>query len=381
MTSTRGRLCAALAVTLVVLASPTATAQAAVPTGGASAVLSRMTLAQRVGQLFMVGTPATAAGSSTLSAISAYHVGNIMLTGRSHDGTAAVAAVTGALSARVTTSSTYGVPLFIGTDQEGGLVQVLSGPGFSTMPTALTQGTWSPTNLRTWATTWGRQLRTAGVNVNLAPVMDTVPLAYAAYPPIGYYRREFGHTTSVVASHGTAFVAGMSTAGVVATAKHFPGLGRVTANPDTTSRVTDRVTVRHDAYLWPFAAAVSYGVPFLMMSTAYYQRIDPYHPAAFSPTIIGGMVRGDLAFRGVVISDDLSNAVQVAAWSPASRALQFINAGGDMILATNPAVLPAMYGAVLARAQANAAFLSKVDASALRVLTAKQNRGLIPRAT
>ena len=138
--------------------------------------------------------------------------------------------------------------------------------------------------------------------------------------------------------------------------------------------------MRHDVYLAPFAAALNHGVPFLMMSTAYYQRIDPNHPAAFSPTIIGGMVRGDLAFRGVVISDDLGNAVQVAAWSPGSRAVQFINAGGDLVLDTNPTLLPTMYRAVLARAQTDAAFRAKVSASALRVLTAKQSRGLIPPA-
>jgi beta-N-acetylhexosaminidase len=90
------------------------------------------------------------------------------------------------------------------------------------------------------------------------------------------------------------------------------------------------------------------------------------------------MVRGDLGFKGVVISDDLGNAKQVAAWSPASRALQFVTAGGDMVLTVNPTLLPAMYNAVLAKARSSAAFRAKVNASALRVLTAKQNRGLIP---
>jgi beta-N-acetylhexosaminidase len=170
----------------------------------------------------------------------------------------------------------------------------------------------------------------------------------------------------------------MATAGVSATAKHFPGLGRVGANPDTSSRVTDRVTVRHDAYLVPFANAVHNGLPFLMISTAYYQRIDPYHPAAFSTTVVGGMVRSDLGFKGVVISDDLGNAKQVAAWSPASRALRFVTVGGDMVLTVNPTLLPAMYNAVLAKAKSSSAFRAKINASALRVLTAKQHAGLIP---
>ena len=369
-----------LAFAVTTLAGLPSSASAAVPSGGAAAVLAQMTLAQRVGQLFMVGTPATYASSSTLRAITTYHVGNVMLTGRSYSGARATAKVSAALRARAGTAATYGVPLFVATDQEGGSVQVLRGTGFSTIPRALTQGTWSTTTVRSRATTWGRQLRSAGVNVNLAPVMDTVPSAAAAQrnPPIGYYHREYGHTTLRVASRGWSFAAGMEAAGVSASAKHFPGLGRVSANPDTSSGVTDRVTVRHDAYLAPFATAVRRGVPFLMMSTAYYHRIDPYHPAAFSRTIVGGMVRGDLGFTGVVISDDLGNARQVARWTPASRALQFVTVGGDMVLTVNPTLLPAMYNAVLAKAKSSAAFRSKVNAAALRVLTAKQNRGLIP---
>ena len=381
-TSSRRSLVAVvtLAFSVTNVAALPSSASAAVPSGGATVVLAHMTLEQRVGQLFMVGTPATYASSSTLRAITTYHVGNVILTGRSYSGTQATAKVTAALRARAGAAATFGVPLFIGTDQEGGSVQVLQGTGFSSIPRALTQGTWSTTTLRSRATTWGRQLRSAGVNVNLAPVMDTVPSAAAALknPPIGYYHREYGYTTARVASRGWSFAAGMETAGVSATAKHFPGLGRVSANPDTSSGVTDRVTVRHDAYLAPFATAVHNGVPFLMMSTAYYHRIDPYHPAAFSPTIVGGMVRGDLGFKGVVISDDLGNAKQVAAWSPASRALQFVRAGGDMVLTVNPTLLPAMYNAVLAKARSSAAFRAKVNASALRVLTAKQQRGLIP---
>src|SRR3954452_10432692 len=212
-------------------------ASASAPTGGAAAVLSRMSLAQRVGQLFMVGSAAGSPTSATLEAIRSYHVGNVMLTGRSSAGTAHTKTVSDALQRQVTSASTYGVPLFVATDQEGGRVQVLTGPGFSTMPSALTQGGWSTTYLRSAAQTWGRQLRAAGVNVDLAPVMDTVPSATAARtnPPIGYYQREFGYTVSRVGPHGTAFASGMSDVRVAAAAKHFPGLGRVTANPDTTS--------------------------------------------------------------------------------------------------------------------------------------------------
>ncbi len=380
------RRAALLTVPLVVAFSSAvgvSPAQAAAPLGGAAAVLARMSEEQRVGQLFMVGGAATGVDSSTRAAISSYHVGNVILTGRSSAGTAATAGVSRGLQALATPAATSRVPLFISTDQEGGYVQVLSGPGISTMPTGLAQGGLATTTLRSYAGTWGAQLRSAGVNVNLAPVMDTVPSAAAApgNPPIGYYQREYGYTPAIVATQGTAFAQGMAAAGVDETAKHFPGLGRVTANPDTSAGVTDSVTTRTDAYLTPFAAAIDAGVPFVMMSTAYYAKIDPARPAAFSPTIVTGMLRGDLGFRGVIISDDLGNARQVAAWSPGVRAVDFIAAGGDLVLTVNAAVLPQMYTAVLAQANASATFRAQLNASALRVLIAKQRRGLIAPAT
>ena len=209
-------------------------------------------------------------------------------------------------------------------------------------------------------------------------MLDTVPSAAFApqNKPIGYYQREYGYDPTTVSTEGNAFAQGMADAGIDATVKHFPGLGRVTANTDTSSGVTDSQTTRTDAYLQPFADAVSQGVPFLMMSTAYYSKIDPNNPAAFSSTIVTGMVRGDLGFQGVIISDSLG-ATQVSAWTPADRAINFFNAGGDLALMNDPSLLPAMYNAVLDKANSDSTFKSKVDASAMRVLTAKQNRGLL----
>lgn len=358
---------------------PTALAARTATARTAEGVLAEMTLQQKVGQLFMVGTPATSASSGTLAAIRKRHVGNVMLTGRSYGGTATPARVAAQMQARATADATDRVRLLVSTDQEGGQVQVLHGTGLSEMPSALQQGRWRPSHLRENAGVWAHQLRQAGVNMNLAPVEDTVPSPQAAQnnPPIGAYDREFGYRVKVVANHGRAFALGMSDHGVVPTIKHFPGLGRVHANTDTSTGVTDYVTTRHDAYLGPFQVSIDAGVPVVMMSTAYYHRIDAKHPAAFSPFIIGTMLRGDLGFRGVVISDDLANARQVSPWAPGARAVKFLRAGGDLVLAVNPSTLPAMYSAVLDRAQRNAQFRAKVNASALRILKVKQARGLL----
>jgi beta-N-acetylhexosaminidase len=373
----RGARRACSAIAILVATGLLAVACVPVPKGGAAGVLARMSLEQRVGQLFMVGTPATSADPTVAAEITSRHIGNNVLTSRSFQGIAATANVTNALQFETTIAATAGVPLLVAADQEGGQVQVLNGPGFSGIPSGLSQGSLSSSAMRLDAGAWGRQLRAAGVNVDLAPVMDTVPSPSYFNPPIGNFQREFGFNPATVAAHGKAFVQGMSAADVSSTLKHFPGLGRVIANTDDSSGVVDSITTRGDAYLTPFGAAINSGAQLVMMSTAIYSRIDPANPAAFSPFIINTILRGDLHFGGVVISDDLGAARQVAGYAPATRALLFIASGGDVVLTVDPRTIPAMYDAVLAFAKADPTFRTLVNNAALRVLRAKQARGLI----
>jgi beta-N-acetylhexosaminidase len=114
-----------------------------------------------------------------------------------------------------------------------------------------------------------------------------------------------------------------------------------------------------------------------MVSTAIYTRIDPNGPAAFSPTIVTGMLRHDLGFHGVIISDDLGISKQVSGRSVGDRAVDFVAAGGDIVLTVDASQAPAMTAALLARAKRDPKFKAQVDAAALRVLQAKQARGLL----
>jgi beta-N-acetylhexosaminidase len=332
-----------------------------------------MSEAQRVGQLFMVDCPSTYVRQATVTAISDYHVGSVILDGTSYQSVDQTAELTRQL--QHTASGRAG--LFVATDQEGGEVQRLQGPGFSEIPSAVVQGGYSVSTLRADAARWGGQLHRAGVNVDLAPVLDVVPAGFGSNPPIGDLDREYGHTVNAVTRSGDAVVQGLADAHVAATVKHFPGLGRTTANTDLSGSVTDTVTTRHDAYLAPFAAAIDLGTPFVMVSTAVYTRIDPDHPAAFSPTVVTGMLRGDLHFHGVIISDDVGIAKQVADYSIGGRAVAFIAAGGDVVLTVDATQVPAMVSAVLARAASDTAFKAKVDAAALTVLQTKQSFGLL----
>ncbi|MCB7136010.1 glycoside hydrolase family 3 N-terminal domain-containing protein [Cellulosimicrobium marinum] len=339
--------------------------------------LAGWTLEQKVGQLLMVGVDVGAPQQVSYDAVTGHHVGNVFLAGRSEAGVAATRDLVDGFTRLVSPETTQDTPLVVATDQEGGYVQVLRGPGFSQIPTALAQSGRDPAALREDATGWGAELAEAGITLNLAPVMDLVPEQSAAQnPPIGYVERAYGYTPETVTSHATAFSAGMEASGVDVTIKHFPGLGRVTRNTDTDAGVTDDVTTRDDPSVEVFAAGIDAGAAFVMTSTAVYTRIDPDLPAAFSPVVVEGMLRDDLGFEGVVLTDDVSAAAQVQPWTPAERAVLTVEAGGDMVLASaDPTVVAEMADALVERASGDPAFAAKVDAAVLRVLAAKERLG------
>jgi beta-N-acetylhexosaminidase len=233
--------------------------------------------------------------------------------------------------------------------------------------------------LQQQAASWGRQLRLAGVNLDLAPVMDVVPSGTDQQnAPIGMLEREFGPDPGTVEAHGVAFARGMGQAGVATTAKHFPGLGRVRGNTDFSSGVVDTVTTPHDPYLRSFQAASSARVPFVMVSLATYTRIDPQHLAVFSARVMRTILRQQLQFEGVIVSDDMGAAAAVGGVSPAARAIGFLTAGGDLITSVSVPVADAMDNAIAQRAASNAAFRAQVSAAVMRVLAAKQAYGLLP---
>jgi beta-N-acetylhexosaminidase len=346
----------------------------------AAQVYGRLTLAQRVGQLFLVGVSGDIAGPQTTAALQQYHFGSLLLV-PSSAGVTALAAATAHMQS-LGTAANAGVRMFIAANQEGGQIQQLTGPGFAVMPAALTQGTWSTGTLRSAAAGWGSELRAAGVNFDLAPVMDVVPAATASSnAPIGALQREFGSTPSGNGTHGAAFIAGMASAGVATSAKHFPGLGRVTANTDFTANVVDSVTGPSDPDLGSFRTAVSAGVPFVMVALATYTKIDASELAVFSPTVMA-LLRSSsgsgLGFTGVIMSDDIGDAAAVQSIAPGTRAISFLTAGGDMITSQSLPPAQTMAAAVLAKASSSASFRAVVDAAVQRILAAKQAYGLLP---
>ncbi len=323
-----------------------------------------------------MGVDGNADSRALTAAAKSYHFGSLLLN-KTGVGTAPLGRQAAGLQA-LAVSTDDGIRFFVAANQERGAIQQLSGPGFATMPSELDQGTWSDSKLRTAASTWGTDLRAAGVNLDLAPVVDVVPKGTAAgNAPIGALDREFGSDPAGNGAHGTAFIQGMAAAGVMTVAKHFPGLGRVSGNTDFTADVSDDVTTPDDPDLGSFRTVIGAGVPMVMVALATYTRIDPGRLAVFSPVVMH-LLRSDYGFTGVIVSDDLGDAAAVHAVPAGQRAVSFVSAGGDLVTSQSLAPAEQMAAAVLAKASADTAFQATVDTAARLVLAAKQVAGLLP---
>jgi len=362
---------------------PVAGAPAAAPAPGPTVapqpscidtVLAGLDRRATAGQLVVVGAPLGAAVGAGVDLVKRLPVGGVLLTGRSRSGVAAVAARTAALQQAVAGR----VGLLVAADQEGGQVQTLTGPGFSAIPTAVEQGRWSTTKLTDAAAGWGGELKAAGVNLDLAPVSDVLSVQLGpSNLAVGVSRRTFGTEPGAVGSGVLAFADGLSRAGVAAAVKHFPGLGQVRANTDHTANVRDTTTDGDSPSIEPFRRAITAGVPVVMISSAVYTRIDATQPAAFSRAVVTDLLRTQLGFGGVVISDDLGRAVAVAGVPAAQRAVRFVAAGGDLVLTVDPKTAGPMIDALVARAAADPEFATALTASARRVLDVKHAQGLL----
>jgi beta-N-acetylhexosaminidase len=218
-------------------------------------------------------------------------------------------------------------PLLVMVDQEGGDVKRLpQGPPNASPAQLGKSGDEGQAHDQGKAT--GSYLRGLGINVDLAPVLD---VAHANTADT-IKSRTFGTDPAVVTKVGVAFAQGLQDGGVVATAKHFPGLGRATVSTD--DRPTDIAATSDQLQtdLEPFKGALAAGVKMMMVSTAGYPTLGSKKQAAFSAAIVSGLLRRQLGFDGVVITDDLESPAVTDTTSPVVAASSAMKAGDDMLL-------------------------------------------------
>ena len=240
------------------------------------------------------------------------------------------------------------------TDQEGGDIR-----NVAWAPPAVGQARQVPGRDARAA---GRALRAAGINVTLAPVADVPTSAGTALAG-----RAFSSDPRRAATATKAAIEGWRAGGVAATAKHFPGLGGATTNTDFGS-ATIAGGAPTDADLAPFKAAIAAKVPLIMSSHARYPRLDARRIASQSPAILKDLLRDELGYQGVVITDSIEAKAVRATGATEEIAVRSIRAGNDIVLTTGQGSWIRTYRALLAEARASRAFRAQVRASAHRVL-------------
>ncbi len=396
-------------VRIVALACVVAAAFWAVPASAASSgtpesrwvnsTLGKMTLQEKVGQLFVAncfgvavrdGDPTAVANTRSAygvdtceEVIDKYHLGAVFYFGSNYQNPLQLVGFSNGIQ-HVSTSQRVPVPAFISTDQEGGTVQVIGAPA-ALFPGNMGQGAIGDTSTAgDVAHVMGQEMRAMGVDAGFAPVVDvnTNPLNQSDGA------RSFSDRSVVVQSYVGPQVKGFQQnrkSGVVATAKHFPGLGSVTTNTDVAPGASDRTLAQLQSIdLPPFKAAIKAGVKQVMTNFATYPNIDSLGlPAALSPMFVTNMLRNQLHFRGVVVTDDLgAGAVQALNKTPAQIALMALNAGNDQLLrlaqgAPPTSQLDAMYNGVVQAVENGQVPQSRIDDSVRRILHMKWWLGLV----
>jgi beta-N-acetylhexosaminidase len=256
---------------------------------------------------------------------------------------------------------TRGEPLLIAVDQEGGMVRRLAWAPPTEAPAYMS----SPSVAHSQASGAAAALESVGIDIDFAPVVDT-PGSSGNF--LG--SRAFSHSRTWNAQMARAFVGGLQTGGIAATAKHFPGLGLASGNTDN-----GRIVIRASASklrqgLLPFQSAVRAGVKLVMVSTAVYPKLDgSKRPAAFSSTIINGLLRKQLGFTGVTVTDSLTAPAADRIPHTATRAML---AGSDLLIFGAESASERGYSTLLADQAGSVHLQNRLTQAAARIRALKQ---------
>ena len=331
-------------------------------------MIAEMTIEEKVGQLIMVGFDGTQASEAIETHIRERFVGGVVLFSRNIKSPQQTAELTNQLQ-QVASATARQIPLFIGIDQEGGWVIRLK-EGATVLPGNMALGATNSTELAERAgEITAVELAAVGVNLNFAPVMDVNN--NPQNPVID--RRSFGESPELVSRLGVAYIHGLQGNGVLATAKHFPGHGDTTVDSHF-----DLPTVNHDRErihaleLQPFRAAIDADVAAIMTAHIVYPAFDPDRPATLSPTILTNLLREELGFDGLLITDDMEMKAIDDRYRSGEAAVMAVEAGADIVMVLwTPTKQIEVFDALLSAVKSGRISQARLDQSVKRILKSK----------
>ncbi len=285
-------------------------------------------LDQKIGHLFMCGLPGTTLDPGTRDLIKEVNPCGVILFSRNIRGPAQAAALCRDL--QEASLEYHSTPLFLAVDQEGGRVSRLK-PPFTEFPgnEAMAVSGRPLQEARTFARVTAREMRLVGLNMDLAPVMDVKRGEVEAH----LSGRTFGEDPLMVARMGRVVIRTLQEEGVMAVAKHFPGLGRSPVDPHhDLPRIDLHQDELEEVNLVPFRAAIDEDVAGIMTSHAVYPSLDPSMPATLSRMVLEDLLRGWMGYRGLIITDDLEMGALAGRRGVGEAAGSAFAAGADVLL-------------------------------------------------
>ncbi len=338
----------------------------------AEAIIAAMTDEERLAQILMFGWAGLDPSPQVIEWVEQRSLGSIKVFGWNTDNTRKVAESISLLQKKAV-SGRFHIPLFVATDQEGGWIRHIKGRTTET-PGNLAIGA-SALPMDAWYSGFyiSRELRALGINLNFAPTVDL----YTDHESTVIGPRSFGEDPAAAGILGAAFTAGSRTAGLLTTAKHFPGHGDTGLDSHgqlPVIRITEK-TLR-ERELVPFIKLIEAGVPAIMSGHLSFPLIlDSGVPATFSRYFLHDLLRGELGFQGLIITDDIMMNGATAWAGSVSRAVQqAIEAGNDIVeSSTTPHFSDPLWTNTLERMRRSPEFAERVRDAARRVVLAKLN--------
>lgn len=335
------------------------------------AQIKEMSLEEKIGQLVMVGVDGYVNDDNSQQLIETYHVGGFVLLKQNIKDVNQMLSLINSLKKM---NSVNKIPLFLSIDEEGGRISRMPGE-FTKIPSSQRIGELNNSNFSYQVGgIIGEEVRTFGLNMNFAPVLDINSNPNNLV--IG--DRAFGDEPSLVSKLGIQTMKGLQSQNIISVVKHFPGHGDTSVDSHV-----GLPTVNHDMNrlksleLVPFSTAIEHNVDAIMMAHILLPKIDPKYPASFSQTIISDVLRKDMNYDGVVITDDMTMGAIVSNYDIGEAAVKSIQAGSDIVLVCHDYVKEeAVLKAIQKAAQTGSISLDRIEQSVYRILKLKQKYAL-----
>ena len=330
----------------------------------AEAITGKMSLEEKIGQMMFVGINGTTLSESTKNTLAAMHVGGVILFDRNMEDRKQVKALNSSLQNLAL--NTYNLPLFLSVDQEGGLVTRMKQHAYTAPAATAIGATGKPENAYTEANKTGKDIRELGFNLDFAPVLDIGSRMHG---------RTYGTTPQQVTAFGEQACRGLRDSGVLFTIKHFPGMGRSETDPHTEKSVVNvpQETILQEDLL-PFRHIIDQSPHHQFMVMAGHIRYPAFDakPASLSPVILKQLLRNQLGYQGIVITDDLDMGAVSEGYSPEEIGIISVQAGTDIILSChNPAIQQRIYRSTLQAVKDGKLSQTDIDASVHRIVYCK----------